>query len=452
MISLRYFLLILLTLCCRESVASAELFDPDAVTTAASIGCLVFCFALIAKLAAVRAMDQSQINGARFDWLAREYFLNSRMKIERVWCWLSPVVMLLSGCFGWTVELQQAGWAQSIVLMICFAPTIAFLMAMEFVSAQLDQIGKVEAQKHTVQTWLVRLRLGEVAGLMMCLIPVFLMASVSDLSEVCNRLWSLNTTVVSSVLTGCMGVLFVLLFPAVLTRMTGGRALPEPLAERVRQLIDKTGVRGTKASVICSNGRWAGAAIVGWVRGFRRLWLGDGLIAHLTPKEIDMVVLHEMAHVARYHFVWRLFPVIWSLGAGVIIWMCAEQFGLSELVITKIFAAAASSLLLLGGLGNLARRCELDADRTACELALTATAWSQETSPAQVLGSALSKLLEGSGSKVRTWLHPSLEQRLDSLKEWDLSRGPSTEPTSGPSTEPNRVPMTQPLFALQSAQ
>jgi hypothetical protein len=102
---------------------------------------------------------------------------------------------------------------------------------------------------------------------------------------------------------------------------------------------------------------------------------------------------------------------------------------MSDSLAVKLLAAAASSWMMLAGLGSSARRCELDADRSACDLALVATDWAVNQSPAEVLSSALSKLLEGNSSAEVTWLHPSLDQRLDSLAKWNASYTTSMIPT-----------------------
>lgn len=420
MISLRYFVLILLTLCCRESAVETSL-PINGPMAGLIVFMLVFGFTLLAKAAAIRAIRTSTINGARFAWLTREYFQISRQKIERMWCWLAPLTMLLTGWFRWTVDLQNEGWSQSLMLASCFLPTMIFLAAVEAIGAQLDQSHKTKSNRRIGQSWATRMRLGEVAGLATCLLPVLLIASVSDVSIWAGRVWGLDQTVVSTVASIGLGILFVMIFPSLLTKLSGGRPLEKALADRVQGLMQRSKVRGIASAWIASNGRWAGAAVIGWVPGFRKLWLGDALVGHLSQQEVDMVVLHEIAHVKRHHFLWRLFPVVWSMGAGLALWLVADQFGFADLLATKLVAAVVTSWLLLFGLGNLARRCEIDADWTACNLAVEAMQWQDELSPAEALCSALSKLLEGSAAQQRTWLHPSLETRLESLRRWQLN-------------------------------
>ncbi len=422
MISFRYFALIMLVLCLREAAVEQSL-QTNWVVSIGVVSSLLFGFVVLAKATALRAVQQSTIDGVQFDWLAREYFFRARGRLELFWCILSPLVMLITGWMSWSIQLQQSGWSQAILLGLCFAPTIIFLSAVELLGAQLDQsrlkyLNHKQLMQHILRSWKTRMRLGEVSGLVTCLLPVLLVASVSDLSGFIAQQWGLDQTVSGTILSVGLAIVFVAIFPAVLTRLTGGASLPDSVAQRVKQLLKSSGVFGTSVHLISSQGRWAGAAIVGWIPQCRRLWLGDGLLNMLTVEEVDMVVLHEAAHVKRHHFVWRLFPVVWSICAGLIIWLVANQIGLEELLVTKLIAATVSSLLLLFGLGNLARRCELDADRTACDLADQCASWSNDLSPAAVLGSALNKLLDGNAAQKQTWLHPSLTKRLTNLQAW----------------------------------
>ena len=416
MISLRFFLLILLTLCCRETAIAAE--DHGAYWAWLLTCGSVLGFAVMTKAAALRATRESVVQAVQYDWLAKEQFHVQRLKIERAWCLVGPVVMLLSGLFGWTVGLHEEGWSQALLIGFCFLPTLMLMGMIEFIAAQLDHLGRNSSLRSILASWKTRVRLGDCAGLITCLIPILSLALVSDIARWAEILLGLNRTYSGFVLSLAIGILFVLIFPRLLTKLSGGQALDAKLKARLSYWMDSVGVRGTSGAMISSRGRWAGAAIVGWFPWFRQLWLGDGLIQHLNQREVDMVVLHELAHIRRYHFVWRIFPVIWAMCAGIAIWLVAEQLGLAELAATKAVAAAVSSGLLLWGLGRLARRCELDADRTACDLASMHADWRHQQSPAEVLGLALQKLLEGTSASQRTWLHPSLEERLTSLRQW----------------------------------
>jgi Zn-dependent protease with chaperone function len=417
MVSLRYFVLVLLTVCSREVVAGKSGFE-NPYTLPLALAFLMGML-LLAKFAALKAVHGATLGGLSFDWLARELFSSSRRKIEYVWCYASPLALVLTGWIKWTCSLEQAGWPQSLTLLLCFAPSFVFLVVTEMIASQVDRVGRAQYSSTFMQTWLTRIRLGEVAGVLTCLLPVVLLSLVSDVSQLVSATWGVQESVVRTFCTILIAGGFILLFPLILTNWSGGKPIQDALGNRVAQLVHKSGVIGIRSVMIHSNHRWAGAAVVGWVRGFRRLWLGDGLVGVLTDKEVDMVVLHEMAHIVRFHFFWRLMPVVWAMAAGTGVWLAGEYFGLSETIVVKLFAGLLSSWLMLAGLGSFARRCELDADSTACSLALVATDWAASQSPAAVLSSALSKLIGGSASADVTWLHPSLDQRLESLNRWN---------------------------------
>lgn len=419
MVSFRYFMLVLLTIGCRELVAEQSGFhNPYAVPL---LVVLLLFVSLFVKIAALKAVHGATLSGVRFDWLARELFYASRLQVERWWCYGSPIVLLLIGWIKGTCTLEKSGWPQSLTLVFCFAPTLLFLLIVEMIASQVDRVGRNKLNSSMLRTWLTRIRLGEVGGVLTCLAPVVLLASISDLSRLFAASLGVDPSLVSSACTALIIVLFVLLFPAALTAWSAGTRLSDPLGSRVQQLVSQAKIRGLQAVLIGSSGRWAGAALVGWIPGFRRLWLGDGLVELLSAKELDMVVLHELSHVTRYHFLWRLMPVVWAAASGMSVWLIGDCLTLGDTLPFKLLAGLVSAGVMVVGLGYLAKRCEFDADWTACELAMITTDWADRQSPAEVLSSALSKLLEGNSAAEVSWLHPSLAQRLASLTQWNTS-------------------------------
>jgi Zn-dependent protease with chaperone function len=170
--------------------------------------------------------------------------------------------------------------------------------------------------------------------------------------------------------------------------------------------------------LIPSQDRWVGAAIVGWIPGFRRLWIGDGLLRQLTEQQLDMVILHELAHVSRWHFLWRVSPALLAALAAALIWSVWPVETIT-LVTREMAAAGVAGSLLLMCLGPVARRCELDADRQAVLLATQHCEWvdGRVGLAASEMGAALISLLQPTPAAAQaTWLHPSLAQRLRNLQ------------------------------------
>lgn len=446
MISLRYFVLILFILCGRELAGPSPAVDPGK-SLLALLG-VTLGFALLTKIVAYRAVRRSRPASAHGLLLARETFETQRLFIERCWCVLLPLMLLGTGWFSWTHYLQEQGWPQTLVLLTCFVPAISFLVLVEMTAAQLDHLchvggcqqpqssataGRYAPQVESAvsnqwrQGWQLRLRLGDLCGLFTCLFPVLVLALVSDLSAWAETALGTDSGWVKipaafAVLSG-----FVAMFPLLLTRWSDGQRLPAPLEFRINTMAAQLSIRGVRPVLIPSQGRWAGAAIVGWLPGLRNLWLGDAIVSELSPRQLDMVILHELAHVRRMHFLWRMIPVWIALVLGLAAWTAGGHLGWDHWILFKFTVAASVVGTLLLGMGRTARRCELDADRVACELALKTAEWSSWHCPAHELAGALSHLLADTPSQASTWLHPSLSKRLESLMAWKSDKSLSTK-------------------------
>jgi Zn-dependent protease with chaperone function len=188
----------------------------------------------------------------------------------------------------------------------------------------------------------------------------------------------------------------------------------------VEELMRGVGISKLDLREVSSQGQWTGAAVVGWLPATRQLWLGDGLLEKLSSQELDMVLLHELAHIQCGHHWRRVFPVGVALGFGVC-GFASCGFWLPEVStwLAPIFAMLICICTLVVGLGVTSRECELEADRVACRTAAACCEWSggHQQSAALSLGSALIKLT-GPGNRSfrqRNWLHPSLRERLSGL-------------------------------------
>ncbi len=421
MISLRIFVLILLTLCVRElSGFSFSLRPSQAWVVIATITAV---FAVAIKILAFRAVRQSTWSGRLDRNRLVEAFQSKREKIEWIWCAALPLTLLASGWFSWTQPMHNAGWPESLLLGSCFVPSIAFLILVEMTAAQVDVIGKTPRRRGWLEPWLLRMRLGELVGLLTCLLPVLLLSGASDCGLWIEQRFAIAQGWIKFPAMALLVLAFVAVVPMIMTRWSAGQPLPDALRERIDAVQSKLGMRGIRCVLIPSHERWCGAAVVGWLPGYRQLWLGDATVAVLNPRQLDMVVLHELAHVSRMHWFWRIVPILVAMLTGASLWGISAELGLAESMVSKLAVGLASGVALVVGIGVMARHCELDADRVACDLAVRTAFWSGEHSPASELAGALSTLIGGATSDTQaTWLHPSLDQRIDQLSRWTASR------------------------------
>lgn len=400
-----------------------------------------------------------------------------RQSLESFWVLCLPATLMMTNWGPWIKQLDELGLLQSVSLVLWFAPSLAALVILELTTSQMEvfienyksrtleqmqfvvtpKYRGIERRAHLIQVldahglsprvpaklskvFGTRIRLGGTSNVMACLLPVLLIASASDVLKTFNVDWpeSLQSFVASLFGLGAVAIFM----PQWLSRWMGVRKLEAGgLRERIQTYCKKAGVRVTPMWV-ASEGRWAGAAVVGWLPGFRQLWLGDALVQQLSQEEVDMVVMHELAHLKRRHFLWRLFPVVaaCAIGLTTVSFFSTNSdspsiryFQMSG----QIMGMALASGVMLLGISYCSRQCELDADRTACELAASVCPWlgGDERLAAAALSQSLIKLHQNSATDDKaTWLHPALGQRLAGLAmEDETEKKSSTHQAEAPS-------------------
>lgn len=442
MVSFRLFLILLVTLISRECAGHApegSLGDSLLAVLGVALG-----FGLLGKFSALQLVNTR--SNTQLETL--EKFSARRKLIESLWVMLLPWMLILTGWAQWSNCLADLGTPQTLVLLSLFLPSLLMIALIEMSAAQLDElIGEPrefsdqiehldlrqngQTQASWLELWRIRMRLGEFASFAMCLTPVALISLSNDVLQGATSALGLPISAnQSSWIAAVMAIgLILFMYPLMLGRFSGAIPLRDSaLKERIERLRTRSHIGGLSSVEIPSRGRWNGAAVVGWFPTFRQLWLGDGLLEQLSDEELDMVVLHEIAHVKRFHFVWRSLPMVWAaMVGGGLYWLCAEIgfSGSGSMWAAQCVSLAAAGGVLLFGLGTVSRSCELDADRTACELAEALCPWAfnQPGTSAATLCNALAKIIGSSPAAAQsTWLHPSLHQRLQSLADYLANR------------------------------
>ncbi len=462
MLTLRLFLVILVTLLCRE-ICCPSVTQVEPLKAWLSMIAICIAYGAIAKVLCILNLHKF---GAFDDYWPTfgsdhtdERWRSIRQSLETIWVLSLPATLMLASWGPWIKQLDEAGVLQSVTIVMWFMPSLAALVILELTTSQMEvylQTRKASAreslqmvvtpryqglenQSHLIQVLdashltppppqrlgkvlSTRIRLGGTSNVMACLLPVLLIAGAGDLLKLLSVDWSES---MQSLFASVVGLGMVALFmPQWLSCWMGVTKLKSGLLrDRVEGYCKSVGVPA-EPMWITSDGRWAGAAVVGWIPGFRQLWLGDALVEQLSNEEVDVVVMHELAHLQRRHFLWRLVPVLAAclIGMATVSWFSA----------TSSYAPSESSLQLAGqltgmilasgvmifGISYWSRWCELDADTTACQLAKSACEWSEgdASRAAAVLSKALSKLYRSAGDQDRaTWLHPALGARLQNL-------------------------------------
>jgi Zn-dependent protease with chaperone function len=143
----------------------------------------------------------------------------------------------------------------------------------------------------------------------------------------------------------------------------------------LRELIDgmcrRYGVRVGGPWVWRTHGQVANAAILGFVWPFRSMLLTDGLIEALTPRQVEFVVAHEIAHVRERHMLWLAIAMLGTVFASGWVVEVAMGMMLARGVIAGpsmalMFAGAGLSIAIgLLVFGWISRRFEWHADAFA---------------------------------------------------------------------------------------
>ena len=157
------------------------------------------------------------------------------------------------------------------------------------------------------------------------------------------------------------------------------------------------------------------ALLVGVLPKVRMLIVSDRLVDQLTRPQLAMVLLHEIAHLNRFHLVLRLVAVlpIWAFVSSLSVFIVSVWMHGAFLLLGALLTAA-----MLRWVSHLT---EYDADQAACRLAVemygtvddvpNSAAWA-----ARELTSALEKITSSDhNSRKGTWLHPSLSARITRL-------------------------------------
>ncbi|MCA9248279.1 MAG: M48 family metalloprotease, partial [Planctomycetales bacterium] len=85
------------------------------------------------------------------------------------------------------------------------------------------------------------------------------------------------------------------------------------------------GLRPASVRIWKTGGRTANAAVCGIVRPLRYVFLSDGLLHCLTPRQVNAVFAHEMAHARAGHLSLRMAVMAAPLALIAMVWRIAPE-------------------------------------------------------------------------------------------------------------------------------
>jgi len=89
---------------------------------------------------------------------------------------------------------------------------------------------------------------------------------------------------------------------------------PGEVRSRMTSLCEQHRVRVRELLVWRTGGGLVNAAVTGLIRQLRYILLSDGLLDQVTPRQVEAVMAHEIAHIKLHHMIWMALVLITSLG------------------------------------------------------------------------------------------------------------------------------------------
>jgi Zn-dependent protease with chaperone function len=335
-------------------------------------------------------------------------FLASKQTIEKLWLVLQPLVLAFACWPGFTnslpfVQYSLAGRVISFVL-----PSLLFLLCLHGFKASRNWMA--------FMPFLVMTAIAVACdGTRWCMAPAeweIDLWSVSSGSPV--AVWSMVAVVlVSSIVTS-------LWIPSWIVWCSGAEPMnPNKINEGsisndaddlvgAIEALWKQIVRTSPTILLWpTNCRMSNAVIVSGLFQ-KKLLLTDRLMLRFTPVEIELIVLHEMAHCIRRHGIVRMLPAVVTI--PFFAWIMITLTGTSLMVLCSLLAIAFPLFLIATCWWT-----EWDADTKAIELAIKYKGLTHREA-CETYVHVIQKLYQDNGIRRSSWSHPSCAQRLAAIQ------------------------------------
>lgn len=346
-----------------------------------------------------------------------------RLKRVHSLLWLAVVAIVLY-TLNWS-QLVRYNWGLDraillrdvVVFVPVWLPWILSWAAFYEVERSLQRVLHPEAAG---AAWIERVRfvwLQTRQWLGLVLLPVLVLLAVEELVTLWDPGWlpEANRWWVYAVLLA--GIL--LAFPVFLKWLWDTVPIVDAeLRERLQVTSERLGIRCREFRQWNTGYRVLNAAVAGLVPAVRCVFFTDALLKHLDDDSIEAVFLHELGHIRRHHLPLRIMLLglpLWLGGCvhvlvpSALVQISAGNLGRfwnGQAAVTAMLLPCAITAYAVFVLGWYSRLLEFDADLYVSE---------QKMTPAFL--DALESLARLSGEPVRqrSWLHPSIYQRMQRL-------------------------------------
>lgn len=403
-----YWFLLVISALASDSLPVRDV--PASQAIAASFGVMIG-WALLARLAVRTASRQVLLEGLQGSMTSM--LLGKQMDALR-WLGLGLSMLALAG-FGLAGLINQLPWgSQSITVraLLLLIPGLSATAWSWYCEFRFDQMVFPNFQDTSWHKHLGKMFRLQAAWLVA---PVIVLLAVIDSTQ---WLFNLGPTQ-GALLSGGIALLALpLLLPTILGKIWKLEELDPPRSTWIHQIVEGSQIKGTRVMQWNTDGAFCTAMVAGFVPRFRRLLLSDELLNRLSPQQTAMVVLHELAHIRRFHLPLRLLVLVPVWGLETI----ASHF-LGDFQYADIVGIATGLSFSLLALRWVAYRTEFDADAVAVHMAgklsdkidcVPATAALASAALADAL---MLVTIDHPAARKATWMHPSISARCRALLE-----------------------------------
>ncbi|MDC0288724.1 M48 family metalloprotease [Rubripirellula sp.] len=409
---LYFFLLVVLSLSC----ASLPPVETSLQQATLASGCMLTALVLLCHIAARNCARQ--ITREQIDARLGADLLDRQMTAFR-WLGLGIVILCLAG-FGLatatvqTPYLSDTLFLQAVILLIPgLTITLATWSSEQYYRGLAGLIDN-HPSLHAIYLW-QRFR-GTVAWLVL---PILLLLGMTDLIKVLPM-----GEASAAIITTLALVLFVPLgLPWLIRHLFKTSRLDKPTEQWIDEIMIAAGLKRTRIVCWQTGNRSFNAMVAGFVPPLRTLLISDRALNELPRSELSMVILHEAAHLRRFHVPLRMLTIVPAWLLGGLITRFAE--GHSWAMAAGSGVAIAMTLITLR---IAAIRTELDADVQACQIAaeiadrVRDVPRSYEDASVALSNALLRITVESPSARKASWLHPGVSQRLANLQSHAVSQ------------------------------
>ena len=310
----------------------------------------------------------------------------------------------------WSIGVEQDPLA---VTLLGLAPLVALNGTFTLINSRLNpQSGSL--------SFALRIFLG-LSGL-----PILFMLL---LAEAFDRVGPLMRMAFVYPILGWVFVLGSLLFamtllPLLLRFVLGARPMvPGPLRDRLERTAAAAGYEGACLYVVpTGSARMANAFVAGLTFRWRYVFLMDGIVAGMSPEQLDCVVAHEVTHATKKHLLYFL---IAGLALSAISGLLHEGLGAAGVptfFLEPLLLSGSAAYWVLG-FGFVSRRFETEADLVAARLVPAGEGGLPPYAAARKMADALYRVadLNNVPLDARTWRHFNLAKRIEILLKAELN-------------------------------